>query len=64
MSRRKKIIQVPHGNVEKMMKAYGYTRSAVYNALAYRTDSETAKMIRSQAVELYGGVATTKLILD
>lgn len=64
MSRRKKIIMVPHGNVQKMMKAYGYTRSAVYNALAFRTDSETAKLIRNQAIQLYGGVTTTKIIFE
>lgn len=55
---------IPHGNVQKMMKAYGYTRSAVYNALAFRTDSETAKLIRNQAIQLYGGVTTTKIIFE
>lgn len=64
MSRRKKIIQVPPGNVEKIMRAIGCSRSAVFNALAYRSDSETAKFIRTQAISLYGGVETTKLILD
>lgn len=63
MTRRKKIIQVPPGAVEKMCKAFRCKRTAVYDALSYATDSELANVIRKNALEVYGGVATTKLIL-
>jgi len=64
MARRKKIIQVPLGNVEKIAKAMCCSRTTVFNALAYRSDSENAKAIRRQALSAYGGVETSKLILD
>ena len=35
----------------------------VYNALAYRSDSENAKLIRQKAISDYGGIETTKTIL-
>lgn len=64
MVRRKKIIQVPRGAVEKMCKAFRCKRTAVYDALSFTTDSELAKLIRKNAIETYGGVHTTKLILN
>lgn len=63
MARRKKIIQVPHGTVEKIVSVMGCSRAAVFNALAYRSDSENAKTIRAQALAYYGGIETTKLVL-
>ena len=63
MKRRKKIIQLPLGNVEKMMKVFNASETGIYNALAYRSDSERAKRIREHALKFYGGVETTRLIL-
>ena len=63
MARRKKIIQIPKGNIDKLMAAVGCSRYAVWNALAYRCDSETAKSIRRMALSSFGGVETTKLVL-
>lgn len=63
MARRKKIIAIPKGSIEKLMAATGCSRSAVWNALAYRCESETAEMIRRTALESFGGVETTKLVL-
>lgn len=63
MVRKKKIIQVPPGNVEKLMKVMKCSRSAVFNALAFRSDSESAKAIRSQAMAAYGGIETFKYVL-
>lgn len=63
MTRRIKIIQVPPGAVEKMCKAFRCKKTAVYDALKFATDSELAHIIRKNAVEVYGGVTTTKLIL-
>ena len=64
MARRKRFIQVPHGTVDKMCKAFRCKKTAVYDALNYTTDSELANLIRKQAIESYGGVHTTKLILN
>lgn len=64
MARRKKIIQVPRGTVEKLCKAFRCKKTAVYDALNYTTDSELANLIRQNAISTYGGVQTTKLILN
>lgn len=64
MARRKNFIQVPVGNAEKIAKNMGCSRTSVFNALAYRSESENAKIIRKKALEEYGGVMTSKLILD
>lgn len=63
MARKKKIIQVPTENVEKLAKLMRCTRSAVYNALAFRSDSDSAKAIRFQALHSYGGIETYKYIM-
>ncbi len=63
MARRKEIIQIPKGHIDKLMEATGSSRSAVWNALAYRCDSEAAKNIRKMALESFGGVKTRKLVL-
>ena len=60
--RRKKIIKAPKGAVEKLAKEYKFTTTAVYNALAYKSDSEAAKAIRKDAVEYYGAVETSKIV--
>lgn len=64
MIQRKKIIQVPPGSVEKMCKAFRCRRTAVYDALAFKTNSELANIIRKNALSTYGGVQTTKLIMS
>lgn len=63
MVRRKKIIQIPRKNVGMLAKAMLTSETSVYNALAYRSDSENAKMIRQKAITEYGGIETTKTIL-
>ena len=63
MTKRIRIIQVPSGNIDKLCKACRCKRTIVYDALRYRANSELAKSIRENAVNLYGGVKTTKLIL-
>ena len=63
MKKREKIIQLPVGNVQKMMKAFNASKVGIYNALAYRSNSERAQAIRDSAIRHYGGVQTTRLIL-
>lgn len=62
--KRKPIIQVPPGAVEKMCKAFRCKRTSVYNALSYNSKSELANIIRQNAIANYGGVKTTKLVMD
>ncbi len=63
MTRKKKIIQIPPKNVEMLSRMMNVGRVTVYNALAYRSDSENAKLIRQKAISDYGGIETTKTIL-
>ncbi len=63
MARKKKIIQVPPKNVALLAQRVGCAKITVYNALAYRTESETAQQIRRLALSDYGGIEACKLIL-
>ena len=63
MPRRKKIIQVPPKNVELLAKEMNCGKVAVWNALAFRSDSENAQTIRRLALSAYGGIETVKTIL-
>jgi len=64
MAKRKPIIQVPHGTVPKICKAFRCKRSTVYAALCFDSKSELSENIRQSALTVYGGVKTTKLILN
>jgi len=61
--RKKKIIQVPPENVLKIAKAMRVSKITVYNALAFRSESENAQIIRKLAQSEYGGVETFKYIM-
>lgn len=63
MTRRKPIIQVPPGSIEKIMAANKCRRTIVYSALSYEANSELAEKIRKDAVDFYGGIKTTKLVM-
>lgn len=63
MVRKKKIIQIPRKNVGMLAKATKTSETTVYNALAYRSDSENAQQIRRLALSVYGGIETFKTIL-
>lgn len=61
--RKKKIIQIPRKNVGLLAKATNTSETTVYNALAFRSDSENANLIRKKALSDYGGIETVKTIL-
>ena len=63
MMRKKKIIQIPRKNIGLLAKATSTSVTTVYNALAFRSDSENAQQIRRLALSAYGGVETMKTIL-
>lgn len=51
-------ILVERSKINKIAKAMGCRETAVYNALAYRTNSQMAGDIRSLAINRYGGLKT------
>lgn len=64
MARKKKIIQIPRKNVDLLARAMGVAQVTVWNALAFRSDSENAQQIRRLAISTYGGIETTKIVMD
>lgn len=64
MARKKKIIQVPRKNVDLLAKALNVGTVTVWNALAFRSDSDNAQQIRRLALSSYGGIETYKLVND
>jgi hypothetical protein len=62
MARKKKIICVPRGTAERIAAELNVSKNLVFNALAFRADSQTAELIRRKALSEYGGVNTTKII--
>jgi hypothetical protein len=62
MAIRKKKIVVPVGTVPKLARAHRVTETMVYNALSYASNSETAQLIRKEAIENWGGVASHRVI--
>ena len=62
MVRKKKIIQVPRKNVDALAKVMGVKNTTVWNALAFRSDSENAQQIRRLALSTYGGIETYKMV--
>ena len=57
-----KIIKVPSGAIQKLMDATGTSMCGVYNALAYRNNSEAAKIIRARALSEFGGKKIDKIV--
>lgn len=58
-----KIIQIPPKNVQKMAEAFNCSKTFIWNALAYRSNSELAFKVRDDAVKFYGGEETFKFIV-
>lgn len=61
-AKKKKIIQVSPENRKKLIALHGCTQATVYNALAYKTDSELAVAIRKDALERFGGIKNDRVI--
>ena len=47
--------------LDTLAAMFGCTITKVYNALAYRSNSEDAEMIRREAVRNYGGKEVTEI---
>ena len=48
-------IIVPKDQISVLMTRFGYKKVAVYNALAYRSQSSVAQQIRKMALDSLGG---------
>lgn len=57
MNKTRKIekILVAKPKIDKLMEYFHCGRATVYNALAYKSDSELCKKIRHKALNQYGG---------
>lgn len=59
----RKVIQLPRGKAEMMMKSLGIGRTTLYAALNDTSHSEQAKRTRRLAISKYGGVEYNKPIV-
>jgi len=62
MKESKTKIVVPTGAISKLMEVTGTSQAGVYNALAYRNNSEAAKIIRARALAEFGGKKIDKIV--
>jgi hypothetical protein len=62
MARKQRIISVPPEQVIRMASTFNVNRATIYNALAYRSNSSTAKLVRQKALAEYGGIETTRIV--
>lgn len=54
----RKVIRVKKMTVDKLSECFNCSRSSIYDALAYRSFSDTAEEIRKVALKEYGGIIT------
>lgn len=52
---KQKKIKVSKTSLDTLAAVFGCTVTKVYNALAYRSNSESAELIRQEALQNYGG---------
>lgn len=48
-------ILIDEDKIPKLVRDFGCSRTSVYNAIAFRTNSKLSEKIRSQACDRYGG---------
>lgn len=58
MARIIKKIAVPRGAVPALSKEMHVTHACVFDALAFRSNSELSEIIRKKAINNYGGIVT------
>ncbi len=63
MAKKRPIISLPRGTVQKFCQAENISTTALYNALNYSCNSAAAKRLRKIAVSVYGGIEWNKPIL-
>ena len=58
---RQKKIKVSRTSLDTLAAMFGCTVTKVYNALAFRSNSESAEQIRQEALQNYGGKEVTEI---
>lgn len=58
---RRKKIKVSRTSLDALAAMFDCTVTKVYNALAYRSNSESAELIRQEALQNYGGKEVTEI---
>ena len=58
---RQKKIKVSKTSLDTLAAMFDCTVTKVYNALAYRSNSESAELIRQEALQNYGGKEVTEI---
>lgn len=64
MGKWKEIVVVPWGTVPKLARHYKVSETCVYNALAFRSNSEIAENIRMDALKNYGAIKSKKYLFN
>ena len=60
---KREIIYLPPKKRDALCAALGVSRKTYYNAVNGFTNSISAEKIRNEALNIYGGVTTTKTII-
>lgn len=63
-ARKVKVIKVSLEGRKKLQAMYQCTNTTLYNALGYRTNSVIAEKIRTDALNMFGGVKTEKVVFN
>lgn len=58
---KQKKIKVSRTSLDTLAAMFGCTETKVYNALAFRSNSESAEQIRREALQNYGGKEVTEI---
>lgn len=58
---KQKKIKVSRTSLDTLAAMFGCGVTKVYNALAYRSNSESAELIRQEALQNYGGKEVTEI---
>lgn len=58
---KQKKIKVSRTSLDTLAAMFNCTVTKVYNALAYRSNSESAEEIRQEALQNYGGKEVTEI---
>ena len=62
ITKKKEVIKLSARGRDSLARELGVTTKAIYDALAFRSDSPLSEKIRREALNNYGGVKTEKII--
>ena len=62
MAKKVPVIRIPRGKADVICAALKIGRTTLYEALTYRSNSDSAKNTREKVLAKYGGIKTTRVI--